>query len=323
MTATPNDASAATTTASVQPRSRSNWWVLGGATIALAAAIGFALTRSDDPASVGPSAAAPASPALGAGDLEARVAANPDDVDAWVQLGQLKFDAQDYPGAVAAYTKATELSPAVAGFWSALGEAQVMASPRGGPALPDSALAAFRRATAIDADDPRSRYFLAVKKDIDGDHEGAIADWLTLLGDTPQGAPWEDDLRRTIEQVGARHNIAVAPRIAAVRQPALAPDQLPVAAQAIPGPTRQQMQEAAALPKGQQDMAVASMLESLETKLRTNPAQPDRWIMLMRSRMTLGESVKAGEALQAAIRANPGDADRLRAQARLLGVPGA
>ena len=83
------------------------------------------------------------------------------------------------------------------------------------------------------------------------------------------------------------------------------------------------MQQAAALPKGQQDMMVQGMVDGLEARLRENPAQPDRWIMLMRSRMTLGESVKAGEALQAAIRANPGDADRLRAQARLLGVPGA
>jgi cytochrome c-type biogenesis protein CcmH len=313
-------------TGNVQTRgstSRGNWWMLGGASIALAAALGFALTRGDAPTAPAPSAVASGAPVAGAAELLERVAADPDDVDAWVQLGQLRFDAQDYAGSVAAYKKATELSPAVAGFWSALGEAEVMATPSGGPALPESALAAFRRATAIDAADPRARYFLAVKKDIDGDHEGAIADWLDLLGDTPQGAPWEADLRRTIEQVGARHQIAVAPRIAAVRQPALTPGELPVAAQAIPGPTRDQMQEAAALPKGQQDMMVQSMVDGLESKLRSNPAQPDRWIMLMRSRMTLGESVKAGEALQAAIRANPGDADRLRAQARLLGVPGA
>jgi cytochrome c-type biogenesis protein CcmH len=43
----------------------------------------------------------------------------------------------------------------------------------------------------------------------------------------------------------------------------------------------------------------------------------------MRSRMTLGESAKAAEALRAAIAANPSDEARLRAQARLLGVPGA
>ena len=311
--------------ASANKPSRSNWLLLGGATIALLAALGFALTRdgaTGDAATPGPIAAT-GDPAAGIAALEARVAANADDVDAWTQLGQLRFDSEDYAGAVAAYRRATEIAPAVAGYWSALGEALVMASPRGGPPMPEDALAAFNRAVGLDAEDPRSRYFLAVAKDIDGNHEAAIADWLALLADTPQGAPWEADLRRTIEQVGAREQIAVASRIAAIRQHALTPDQLPVAAQAIPGPDRQQMQDAAQLPKGQQDMMIEGMVDSLQTKLRQNPQQPDRWIMLMRSRMTLGEGAKAAEALQAAIAANPAQTERLRAQARLLGVPGA
>jgi cytochrome c-type biogenesis protein CcmH len=281
----------------------SNWWLLGGATVALVAALGFAVSRQ-------------------AGN-EPESATALQTVDAIVTDAQRKFDSEDYGGAANAYRRATELAPMVAAYWSALGEALVMSTPQAAPPLSDEALAAFRRAVELDADDPRGRYFLAVKKDIDGDHEGAIADWLALLADTPQDAPWETDLRRTIEQVGAREQIAVASRIAAVHQPVLTPGELPVAARAIPGPTRDQMQDAAQLPKGQQDMMIQGMVDGLETKLRQNPAQPDRWIMLMRSRMTLGETAKATQALQDAIRANPGDAPRLRAQARLLGVPGA
>jgi cytochrome c-type biogenesis protein CcmH len=82
------------------------------------------------------------------------------------------------------------------------------------------------------------------------------------------------------------------------------------------------MQQAAALPKGQQDMMVQGMVDGLEARLRDNPQQPDRWIMLMRSRMTLGQGAQAAAALQAAIRANPGEAGRLRAEAQVLGVPG-
>lgn len=300
----------------------SNWWLLGGATVALVAALGFALSRES---AAGPDASQVAANSASAGtaELEARVAANPDDVEAWVQLAQARFDSNEFDGAVTAYRRATQIAPTVAGNWSALGEALVMAAPNTGPVMPDESVSAFRRALGLDAEDPRARYFLATKKNIDGDHEGAIADWLALLADTPQGAPWEADLRRTIEQVGAQEQIAVASRIAAVRQPALTPEQLPVAARAIPGPTRDQMQDAAQLPKGQQDMMIDGMVDGLETKLRQNPRQPDRWIMLMRSRMTLGESGKAAEALQAGIRANPAEEGRLRAQARLLGVPGA
>ena len=80
-----------------------------------------------------------------------------------------------------------------------------MASPR--DPMPPAAAEAFDKAIALNPKDPRARYFMAVKKDIAGDHKGAIDEWFALLADTPQGAPWEADLRRTIEQVGKIHKI--------------------------------------------------------------------------------------------------------------------
>ncbi|MFX7549094.1 hypothetical protein ABTJ50_22380, partial [Acinetobacter baumannii] len=77
-------------------------------------------------------------------------------------------------------------------------------------------LNAFRRAVAIDPKDPRARYFLAVARDLKGEHRGAIDDWLALLKDTPPGAPWEADLRRTIEQVGKINHIDVAQQLSAI-----------------------------------------------------------------------------------------------------------
>ena len=82
------------------------------------------------------------------------------------------------------------------------------------------------------------------------------------------------------------------------------------------------MEAASQLPKGQQDAMIAGMVDGLEAKLKATPSDVDRWIMLMRSRMTLGETAKAAKALKDAVAANPGSAERLRAQARLLGVPG-
>ena len=53
------------------------------------------------------------------------------------------------------------------------------------------------------------------------------------------------------------------------------------------------MAEAAKLPPGQQQQMVVSMVEGPEAKLATNPENVKGWIMLMRSRMTLGETAKA------------------------------
>ncbi|MBU0864149.1 MAG: tetratricopeptide repeat protein [Alphaproteobacteria bacterium] len=301
--------------------SGTNRVILIVAFVLLAAAIGYAIWRDSAPAGADPAVPNAAAPSDQLAALEARTKSEPNSAEAWTALGAARFDLSDFAGAAAAYEKATALSPESAGLWSALGEARVMGSDS--DPMPAAALAAFDKAIALDAKDPRARYFLAVKKDIGGDHRGAINDWFALLADTPQGAPWDADLRRTIEQVGAIHKIDVASRLASTQARPLTADEMPVAARGIPGPSRADMEAASQLPKGQQDQMIQGMVDGLEAKLKANPADVDRWIMLMRSRMTLGETAKAAQALKDGIAANPAAAGRLKAQAQLLGVPGA
>ncbi|MBK6412169.1 hypothetical protein [Sphingopyxis sp.] len=295
--------------------------ILIAAFVLLAAAIGYAIWRDSAPSGAIPAAQNAAGPSDQLAALEARTKSEPNSAEAWTALGAARFDLSNFAGAAAAYEKATVLSPESAGLWSALGEARVMGSDS--DPMPAAALAAFDKAIALDAKDPRARYFLAVKKDIGGDHHGAINDWFALLADTPQGAPWEADLRRTIEQVGQIHKIDVTSRLARTQARPLAADEMPVAARAIPGPSRSDMEAASQLPKGQQDQMIEGMVSGLEAKLKANPADVDRWIMLMRSRITLGETAKAAQALKDGIAANPAATGRLKAQAQLLGVPGA
>jgi len=294
--------------------------ILIAAVVLLVAAVGYAIWRDSAPPTADRIAQSGSAPSDQLAALEARTKSQPNSAEAWTALGAARFDLSDFAGAAAAYEKATALSPNSAGLWSALGEARVMGSDS--DPMPAAALAAFDKAIALDAKDPRARYFLAVKKDISGDHRGAIDDWFALLADTPQGAPWEADLRRTIEQVGKIHKIDVASRLANTQARPLTADEMPVAARAIPGPSRADMEAASQLPKGQQDQMIQGMVDGLEAKLKANPADVDRWIMLMRSRMTLGETAKAAQALKDGIAANPAAAARLKAQAQLLGVPG-
>ena len=277
-------------------------------------------------ASTPPAAAAAAADPLAA--LEAATKAKPDDPARWVALGQFQYEGGHYAEAAAAYEQAVKHDSTAAGLWSALGEARVMASEH--DPMPAAAQEAFARAHALDPKDPRARYFLAVKRDLAGDHQGAIDDWLALLGDSPPGAPWEADLKRTIAQVGKINKIAVDGRLAAVKQPAggtpaeAVAGEMPMPALAgIPGPSADQLRAAGSIPPSQQQGMVAGMVAKLEGRLKENPANPDGWAMLMRSRMTLGEGDKAAAALKAGMAANPAAAASLRAQAKALGVPGA
>ena len=233
----------------------------------------------------------------------------------WRVVGWAYAEAGNAAEAAAAYRKATEIEPDNAENWSSLGEILQAASTS---VVPEAA-AAFRRAVELDARDPRARYFLAVQKDLGGDHKGAIDDWLALLKDTPPGARWEADLRRTIEQSAAKNRIDLAGRMPAAGSTG-------TATAGIPGPTSEQLAAASSIPPGEQDAMIQRMLAQLEGRLKANPRDEEGWIRLMRSRMVLGDRDKAQAALRSGLAALRGDGaaeGRLKSAAAELGVPDA
>ncbi|XHS00020.1 hypothetical protein ACFB49_16160 [Sphingomonas sp. DBB INV C78] len=251
--------------------------------------------------------------------LEKKLQENPADGEGWRMLGWAYYRTERFPDAVRAYRKATEVDPKDANGWSALGEAIVLSSPTA--AVPADAEAAFRKALAIDASDPRARYFLGVKKDLAGDHQGAINDWIALLKDTPPEAPWEANVRQTILQSASQNKIDIAGRMPEPKAPASS-----AATAAIPGPTREDMTAASSLPPGQQDEMVRGMVDGLAAKLKADPKNADGWLRLMRSYMVLGDQKAAGKALADARTAFNGDEatlTRIGDGARQLGIPGA
>ncbi|MEO6715678.1 MAG: tetratricopeptide repeat protein [Novosphingobium sp.] len=287
--------------------------VLWAAALLAVVGIGMTVLRSGSeivqPVPLESSTAAAAGDPLEA--MKSRVTERPADASAWQALGEEQFNRGAFADAIAAFDKAAQLSPTTAALWSALGEARVMASAR--DPMPALAFADFRRALAADPKDPRSRYFLAVKLDLDGDHQGAIAAWLALLKDTPPDAPWRSDLQRTIEQVGKINRLDVAARIAA-QGPALP------ASSAPPGPTAQDLAAAASIPPGEQRKMAEGMVARLEARLKADPKNLDGWAMLIRSRAHLGEADKASQALRDAIAVNPDEAEQLRSMAAALRV---
>lgn len=306
---------------------------LGGAAILVAGALGYRLLAGGEGDAGAPEINAAA--AAAAGDqvesvegmiarLEERLRQNPDNAEGWRLLGWSYFELarrnesdDGFRRAVAlsvgAYRRASQLEPNNAENWSSLGEALQVTMREVSP----EAEQAFQRALQLNPQDPRARYFLAVQKDMRGQHEAAVEDWLALLEDTPAGAPWEADLRRNIQQSAERNNIDLGSRL-----PAAAPAQSTATA-AIPGPTRQDMDAARALTPAQQNEMAQGMVSRLEARLRQNPRDANGWIMLMRSRIALNDRDAARAALQSGLAAFQGDAatqQRLRTAGTELGV---
>src|SRR3954469_4587846 len=232
----------------------------------------------------------------------------------WRVVGWAYAQNGDAKASADAYRKAPGIEPQRAENWSSLGEALQTPSAT---IVPEAA-AAFRKAIELDPSDPRARYFLAVQKDLGGDHRGAVEDWLALLKDTPPGAPWEADLRRTVEQSAAKNHIDLAGRMPA-------PGAGGPATAGIPGPTPEQIAAASAIPPGQQDSMVTAMVQRLEDRLKANPKDADGWIRLMRSKAVLNDPAGAKTALRSGLAAFSGDSAtqaRLKGAAAELGVGG-
>ena len=72
--------------------------------------------------------------------------------------------------------------------------------------------------------------------------------------------------------------------------------------------------------EAQQRQMAEAMVDQLAQRLKDQPERVDGWILLMRSRMSLGQPDKAHAALADALKANPAQAEAIREQAKALGV---
>jgi cytochrome c-type biogenesis protein CcmH/NrfG len=112
--------------------------------------------------------------------LEREVAANPANVNAWINLGNNYFDTNQYEKSIQAYNKALELNPNNANVWTDMG---VMYRRAG---KPQEAIKAFDKAVAVDPKHETSRFNkgIVLMHDLQ-DIQGAIEAWEGLLQINP------------------------------------------------------------------------------------------------------------------------------------------
>jgi len=129
--------------------------------------------------------------------LEDETAKNPQNKQAWIQLGNQYFDSNLYEKAIWAYRKALELDPDNANVWTDLG---IMYRRNG---QPKEALQAFDRAIEVDPKHEPSRLNkgIVLLHDMQ-DYDGAIAAWEALLAVNPVAmAPTGRSVDEMIQQM--------------------------------------------------------------------------------------------------------------------------
>jgi len=149
----------------------------------------FAVLKSDTgsvPVAGRPQAQAPQAQAASSArpnmiaSLEDETAKNPQNKQAWIQLGNEYFDSSQHEKAIWAYRKALELDPNNANVWTDLGIMYRRSSQ------PQEAVQAFDKAIEVDPKHEPSRLNkgIVLLHDMQ-DFDGAIAAWEALLAVNP------------------------------------------------------------------------------------------------------------------------------------------
>jgi len=159
----------------------------------------------------------------------------------------------------------------------------------------------------------------------------ALADWIGLLKDTDPNEPWVRDLKERVDELRkeigdeattppAQPNPAVA---GGVLETLRTQDRSQASRAIEKGPTPADMQNAEMMPPADRLAMIRGMVDGLAKRLEQSPRDADGWIKLIRSRMVLGETELAKQALESGLEAfdeGSPERDQIAAAALKLGL---
>lgn len=216
--------------------------------------------------------------ALAMARIEKHLAANPTDGKGWSVLAPVYLRQGRSHDAARAFAAAIRSGVTGAEMHAGLGESQTLSA---GGVVTVEARESFAKAVEVDPANVRSRFFLAIAREQDGDAAGAAEGLRALLKEAPAGASWREMVRQRLERLD------------------------PQAA------TRQAIAE---LPAEQRNAAIRSMVDGLAARLKDGGGDLAEWSRLIRSQLVLGERRAASEAIATArqrLAQVPGAGDQL------------
>lgn len=129
--------------------------------------------------------------------LEREVEKNPNNLQAWLELGNLYFDTNKYGDAIQAYSKYLNLNPNNPDVWTDMG---VMYRRNGNP---NDAVSSFDRAIELDPQHEQARFNKGIVLYYDlGNREAAMQTWQELIKINPNfRAPGGQTLKELMEKI--------------------------------------------------------------------------------------------------------------------------
>jgi cytochrome c-type biogenesis protein CcmH len=229
--------------------------------------------------------------------VEARLAASPNDGLGWEVIAPVYARLGRFDDAVKARKQALRLNGATARREADLGEAETAAA---NGVVTAEARASFEHAVALDPKEAKARYFLGLAAEQDGRNDDAAALWRSMLAEAPNGAPWIGLVRQALGRVSG-------------------------GAVANNEPSAGDILAAADMSTDARRDMIHSMVARLADRLRINGADVEGWLRLVRAYVVLGDRDKAKQAATEAKRAlgeRPDDVRRVDDLVKDLGIEG-
>ncbi len=261
-------------------------------------------------------------------EVETHLAHAPNDGRGWEMLAPVYMRLGRFDDAVEARRKALVLNGETATRHADLGEALAAAADG---VVTAQAKAEFDRAVALDARQPKARYYLGLAAEQDGNSETAAAIWRSLLSDTPADMPWVGFVRGALARVTAAPAGEANPSAdesANAAADASADDlaaAAPAAAVAQAGPTAKDIAAAAIMSDDRRLAMVRGMVARLAARLQQDGGDVEGWLRLVRAYIVLGDRDKAKGAAADAKRAladRPNEIKRIDDLVKGLGLQG-
>lgn len=224
---------------------------------------------------------------------ETHLAQNPDDGAGWDLLAPIYYRSGRMEDAAKAFSEAARILGPSADRLDGHAEALIALSSG---IVTAEARQQLERSLALEADNPRAKYYLALALEQEGRKPEARAAFEALAKEAPADAPWLPLVKQHIAAVSDGE----------------------------PGnPTADDMAAAEGMTAGDRQEMIAGMVESLAEKLKENPDNIEGWLRIIRSYVVLNQGAEAKAALQTALKTFPADGEngrKLLALARDLSI---
>lgn len=196
---------------------------------------------------------------------EAHLAEKPDDLKGWEILAPLYRGTGRYGDAAKALAQVLRLKGPDAGLFADYGEMLVLANEG---LVPKEATQAFAEALKRDPRSAKARFYAGLALKQDGRTAEALALWQALLADTKADDTWRGVLEQQIASLSPGAPVLSDEQIAATEN--------------MTAEDREKM--------------IRGMVDGLEERLKSSPADLEGWQRLIKARAVLGEMDKARQA---------------------------